>query len=101
MTVLGFTRFVQQLTEEHNHSHMDICSWYLEYYYNEGLQLHYHWGWDLDSLWTWQSPEHVMETHNFYYFQGIRTVAITWRTEANSVFGFPRPCLNVTDVGLQ
>ena len=31
-----------------------------------------------------------METHNFYYFQGIHIVAITWRTEANSVFGFPR-----------
>ena len=44
MTALGSTRFVQQLTEEHNHSHMDICSCYLEYYYNEELQLHHHLG---------------------------------------------------------
>ena len=83
----------KQLTKEHNHSYMDTCSCHLEYYYNEELQLHHHWGWDLASLQTQQSPAHVMETHNFHYFQGIHIVAFTWRIYTNSVFWFPRPCL--------
>jgi len=76
----------KQATEKHNHSHMDIYSCYLEYYYNEELQLHHHWGWDLDLPYILKS-----NPHPFYSFRGLKNqirITVACGLDSRSRAGF-------------